>query len=190
MHTAEHARFAAEYATQHLLQPTALNYYILVFLRHRAPTAASANTASSLVRARSSSMRFTGSSSVTSARTTSSANTATSPSRNRSAAAELSTTTGRSSSNVSSSPYTVRFQDQPRAYLLHIFAEHHLRIGVSATPRDREVYSQGIIALSRTCRFVLLPPPLTMLIRFIIEYIIESSTHTDSFSFLSGLLFS
>ena len=104
MYAAVHAHFTAAYAIRHLLQPTILNYYSLVFFRHRAPTASSANTLPSPVRARSSSTRFTGTPSVSSAPTTSSANTTTSSSRNRSASAHPSTTTSRVSSDFSSDP--------------------------------------------------------------------------------------
>ena len=93
MYTADHSHSTSTYAIRHLLQPTVLRYYSLVFSRHRAPAVSSANTPPSLVRARSSSTRFTGSSSVSSAPTASSANTTTSPSRDRSAAAHPSTTT-------------------------------------------------------------------------------------------------
>ena len=102
MYPVEHAHFTAAYANRHLLQPTILSYYSLVFFRHRALTASSANTPPSVVRARSSSTRFAGPSSVSSAPTTSSANTTTSLSRDRSAAAYPSTTTSRVSSDFSS----------------------------------------------------------------------------------------
>ena len=143
MHPAEYSHFTAAYEIRHLLQPTILSYYSLVFFRHRPPTASSANTTPSPVRARSSSTRFTDP-------TTSSANTTTSPSRDRSAAAHPSTTTSCVFIGFVFRPYTIRLQDQPTACLLHIFAEHHLQIGVSTTPRDRDVCSQGIITLSRT----------------------------------------
>ena len=91
MYVVVHAFFAA-YAIRHLLRPTILSYYSLVFFRHRAPTASSANTPPSLVGARSSSTRLTRPSSVSRASTISSANTTTSPSRDRSAAENLSST--------------------------------------------------------------------------------------------------
>ena len=50
----------------------------------------------------------------------------------------------------SSSSYIIRFQDQPTACQLHIFAEHQLRIRESTTPRGREICWQGTIAFSRT----------------------------------------
>ena len=84
-------------------------------------------------------------------------------SRARGAAAHSRTTTGRVSLHVSLSPYTIRFKAQLAACLLHILAQHQLQIGVSATLRDREVYSQGITAFSRTFPSVLLPLPLTVL---------------------------
>ena len=104
MYAAEHAHFTAAYAIRNILQPTILSYYSLVFFRHRARTASSANTPSSLLRALSSSTRFTGPSSVSRAPTTSSANTTTSPSRDQSAASHLSTTTSCVSSIFSSGP--------------------------------------------------------------------------------------
>ena len=104
MYAAEHEHSTAAYAIRHLLQPIILSYYSLVFFRPRAPTVSSANTPPSLVRARSSSTRFTGTSSVSSAPTTSSANTTTSLSRDRSAAAHPSTTTSGVSSDFSSNP--------------------------------------------------------------------------------------
>ena len=104
MYAAEHAHFTAEYAIRHLLQPTILGYYSLVFFHERIPTASSPNTPPLLVRARSSSTRFTGPSSVSSAPTSSSANTTTSPSRDRSAVANPSTTASRVSSDFSPEP--------------------------------------------------------------------------------------
>ena len=92
MYAAEHPCFTTAYAIGHLLQPTVLTYYSLVFFRHRAPTASSANTPSSLARARSFPTRFTGPLSVFSAPTTSSADTPASTSRDQSAAANPSTT--------------------------------------------------------------------------------------------------
>ena len=170
MYAAERAHSTAAYAIRHLLQSTILSYCSLVFFRQRAPTASSANTPSSLVRARSSPTRFTGPSSVSSAPTTLFANATTPLSRDRSAAAHPSTTTSRVSSGFFFRPYTTRFQDQPTACLPHIFAEHHLRIGVSTTPRDRDIFSQGIIALSRTFPFVLLLLPLAMFLEFLLEF--------------------
>ena len=41
---------------------------------------------------------------------------------------------------------------------------------MSTTPRDRDICSQGIIALSRTYPFVLLSLPLTMFLEFLLEY--------------------
>ena len=104
MYAVEHAHFTAAYAIRHLLQPTILSYCSLVFFRHRAPTASSASTSSSLVRARSSSTRFTGPPPVSSAPTTSSANTTTPLPRDRSAAAHHSTTTSRVSADFFSDP--------------------------------------------------------------------------------------
>ena len=104
MYAAEHAHSTAAYVIRHLLQPTILSYCRLVFFRHRAPTASSANTSSSPIRARSFLTRSTGPSSVSNAPTTSSAKTTTSLSRDRSAAAHPSTTTSRVLSDVSSDP--------------------------------------------------------------------------------------
>ena len=104
MYAAGHAHFTAAHAIRHLLQPTIWSCYSLVFFRHRAFIASSANTPSILVRARSSPTQFTGPASVFSAPTTSSANTTTSPSRDQSAAAHPSTTTSCVSSNFSSGP--------------------------------------------------------------------------------------
>ena len=42
---------------------------------------------------------------------------------------------------------------------------------MSTTPRDRNICSQGLIALSRTYPFVLLPSPLTMLLEFLLEFL-------------------
>ena len=38
------------------------------------------------------------------------------------------------------------------------------------TPCDRDIYSQGIIALSRTYPFALLSLPLTMFLKFLLEF--------------------
>ena len=43
---------------------------------------------------------------------------------------------------------------------------------MSATPRDRNICSQGIVALSRTSPFVLLPLPLTMFLEFLLELLL------------------
>ena len=76
MYAAEHAHSTAAYAIRHL-QPTILSHYSLVFFRQRVPAVSSANTPPSLVRAWSSSARFTTPSSVSSAPTKSSASTTT-----------------------------------------------------------------------------------------------------------------
>ena len=104
MDAVEHAHFTAAYAIRHLLQPTILSYYSLVIFRRRAPTISPANTSPSLVRARSSSTRLTGPSSVSSAPTTFSANATTSPFRDRSAAAHPSTANSRVLSDYFSAP--------------------------------------------------------------------------------------
>ena len=57
MYAAEYAHFTAAFAIPQLSQPTILGYYRI--LSCRAPTTSSANTPPSLVRARSSSTRFT-----------------------------------------------------------------------------------------------------------------------------------
>ena len=41
---------------------------------------------------------------------------------------------------------------------------------MSTTPRDRDICSQGIIALSRTYPFALLPLPLTIFLEFLLEF--------------------
>ena len=41
---------------------------------------------------------------------------------------------------------------------------------MSTTPRDRDICSQGNIALSRTYPFALLPLPLTMFLEFLLEF--------------------
>ena len=102
MYAAEHAHSTAAYDIRHLLQSTILIYYSLAFNRHRASTVSSANTPPSLVHARSSSTRFAGPSSVSSAPTTSSANTPPLPPRDRRAVAHPSTTTSCVSSDCSS----------------------------------------------------------------------------------------
>ena len=43
---------------------------------------------------------------------------------------------------------------------------------MSATPRDRDVCSQSIIALSRTYPLVLLPLPPTMIVEFLLEFLL------------------
>ena len=148
MYAVEHAHSTAAYANRHLLQPTILSCCSLVFFRHKALTASSANTPPSLVRARSSSTRFAGPSSVSSAPTTSSANTTTKLSRDRSAAAHSSTTTSR----VSSDFFFTLHHPVPRSTCGVSTA--HLR-GAPSTDRrfynvTRRRYLQGIIALSRT----------------------------------------
>ena len=41
---------------------------------------------------------------------------------------------------------------------------------MSTTPRDRDICTQGIIALSRTCPFVLLLLPVTMFLESLLEF--------------------
>ena len=63
---------------------------------------------------------------------------------------------------------------------------------MSATPSDRKVCSQGIIALSRTYPFVVLPFPLTMFLEFLLEFFLGISfVRIDFlvFSFGFGFLF-
>ena len=177
MYAAEHAHFPAAYAIRHLLQPTILSYYSLVFFRHRAPTASSANTPLSPIRARSSSTRFTGPSSVSGAPTTSSANTATLPSRDRSAAAHPSTTTSRGLSIFSSDPTPSGSRiNLRRVYCTSSRSTTH---GSACLQRHATVCSQGIIALSRTCLFVLL------FLEFLLEYLLGICFGRIDFLFFS-----
>ena len=166
MHAAEHAHSTAASAIRHLLQPTILSYYSLVFFRHRASTASFVNTPPSMVRARSSSTRPP---SVFSAPLPHLPRT---PRRHRLAIGALQHTLVRPPAAfhwifLQTLDYTIRFQDQFTACLPHIFAEHHVRIGVSATPRSRDICSQGIIGLSRTCPFVLLSLPVNVFLEFL-----------------------
>ena len=163
MYAVERAHFTAPYAIRYLLRPTILSYYNLVFFRHRAPTASSANTPPSLVRARSSSTRFTGPSSVS--LTTSSANATTSPSCDRSAAAHPSTTTSRVLSDFSSDLTSFGSKINLRRVYRTISSTDR---GVCNTTRQgylqpgyyRVVYP-----------FVLLSLPLTMVPEFLLEFL-------------------
>ena len=150
-------------------QPTILIYsHSLVFFRHRAPTASSANTPSSLVRAWSSSTRFTGPSSVARAPTTSSANPTMSPSRDRSAAARPPAVFHRIFPLTLHHPVPRSTYGVPSA---------HFR-GSPSTDRGvynamRQGYLQpGIIALSRTYTFVFLSLPLTIFLEFLLEFLL------------------
>ena len=146
-----------------------LDYTSLIFYRHSVSAASSANTLPSPFHARSAfnaaiqdhPSRFSGPSAVNSASTAPATKTTASPSRARSAAAHPFTAIGRVSSDFSPSPYPTRFQNQFRACLLPIFAENQLRIGVSATPRNREIFRAGRHRVQSHLLFSPAVPPLS-----------------------------
>ena len=174
MHAAEHAHFAAAYATRHFFQLNTFSYYNLVFSRHWAPTTSCPDTPSSLVRARKSPTRFTGPSNINSSITTSSANTTVSPPRYRNAVANLSTTTSRVSSETS----LQTLHPHPVSGSVYGVLTAYLR---RAPTTDRIVWKatrqRGL--KPRYCgewshlSLCLVALPLTMLLEFLLEFLLR-----------------
>ena len=150
MHAAEYTHFTAAYATRHLLKPTILSCSVTELLPHRPRTPRLywfvVGTLQRVLPDHYPSPALLPHISRT-------------PRRHRLAIGALRHTLVRPPAALHRIVLQARFQDQPTMRPLHTFAEHHLRIGVSATSRNRGICSQSIIALRSHLPFCLAVPP-------------------------------